>query len=86
MCSGRGIFFFIHACVVFLLRREENGFALGALFSSLYVDKYGEEDIGFLRGKPLFLDQQRLNSLKTIWLSHSFDQEVIKRDQKRYKL
>lgn len=86
-CSGKGLFFLVKECVVFVARRREGNYVSGYFFHSLYLDKYGEEDEGFLRGKPLFLAQQRYDQLQQLWFSPGdIDNEVVKAGSKLYKL
>jgi len=84
--GGRGIFLFIKECGVFLLRKGEEKFVSGCFFPSIYLDRYGEEDIGFNRGKPLFLSKERYEKLCHLWLSNDWDDEIIKLEVKRYLL
>ncbi|KAL3318672.1 E3 ubiquitin-protein ligase ubr3 [Cichlidogyrus casuarinus] len=41
-------------------------------WGSIYLDAYGEEDAHLKRGKPLYLNHQRLALLEQQWLTHSF--------------
>jgi len=60
ICSGgKGIILLVKESSIFLLRKQIVRYASGAFVSSIYVDKYGEEDAGFIRGKPLFLSIER---------------------------
>jgi len=70
---GIGIFFLVQKCTVLLIRNKK-----AAYYSSLYVDRYGEEDMGLKRGKPLFLSQSRYGALKEIYLKNQIAREVTK--------
>jgi hypothetical protein len=47
-CSGKGLFFLVKECAIFVGRRiEENHNSVnGYFYGTVYVDKYGEEDPG----------------------------------------
>lgn len=51
---------------------------MGGFFPSIYLDKYGDQDIGFSRGKPLFLSLERLEELRKYWLNQisTFDHQI----------
>lgn len=87
-CSEKGLFFLVKDCVVFIARRIETSTAVSGYFAgSLYLDKYGEEDPGFQRGKPLFLDAARYEQLCQMFLSTAaLDAEVVKRGNKLYEI
>jgi hypothetical protein len=40
-----------------------------SFWGGLYLDSYGEEDRGLTRGRPLLLNQQRLQALHSLWAS-----------------
>jgi len=45
--------------------------AYAAYHPSLYLDAHGEEDRGLRRGKPLFLNEQRVAATHRLWLAHA---------------
>ena len=63
--SGIGIFFLLTKATVLLLSGMKSVY-----WKSIYVDSHGEEDIGLKRGRPLFLNQARLQALKDLYLNH----------------
>jgi E3 ubiquitin-protein ligase UBR1 len=85
-CSGQGVFFLFKECVVLLARKVDGAYVNGGFFNSVYLDKYGEEDVGFKRGKPLFLEPGRYEELRKMWLQHGLDDNVVKRGPKHYSL
>ncbi|CAN0345221.1 unnamed protein product [Ectocarpus fasciculatus] len=58
-------------CVVLLIRDSR-----GAYYPSIYLDDHGEEDAQLRRGRPLFLNKHRYDSLKQLYLRHKVAQEV----------
>ncbi|PRP81502.1 E3 ubiquitin-protein ligase UBR3-like [Planoprotostelium fungivorum] len=54
----------------------EAGKVNGCMWSSIYLDKYGEEDPMYRRGKPLYLSSERIESLRQMWLNGELEQEV----------
>eukprot|EP00762_Andalucia_godoyi_P008482 ANDGO_05780.mRNA.1 E3 ubiquitin-protein ligase ubr1 len=52
--AGHGIFLCLRSSKTLLLRPDAGGY-----IPSLYLDPHGEEDTGFRRGLPLYLNQQR---------------------------
>jgi len=86
-CGRKIVILLVKQCTIFLLRRQETEkYISGCFYSSIYLDKYGEEDPGFNRGKPLFLDEGRYEQLRLLWMSSNFDDEVSKRDPRRYRV
>jgi len=85
-CAGRGIIFLVKDCAVFVIRKREGKYVQGCFFPSIYLDKYGEDDLGFVRGKPLFLNAARYEEVRSLALSLNFDDEVMRRDAKRYRI
>lgn len=69
--SGVGIFFLIQKCTVLLIHNNKSAYS-----ASLYVDEHGEEDPGLRRGRPLFLKDERYESLEKLWREHSVPREV----------
>ncbi|CAF0978507.1 unnamed protein product, partial [Didymodactylos carnosus] len=55
------------------LIQRENKYAKTA---SLYLDEHGEEDVDLRRGKRLYLNDNRLKSFYSSWISSSLDQNV----------
>ena len=43
-----------------------------------YVDDNGEEDVGLRRGRPLYLDQGRIQHLYRLWAQHLTAREVVR--------
>ncbi len=85
-CSGKGIFLLLKECTIFLTKKQDGPYIVGTFVGSIYLDKYGEEDIGFKRGKPLFLNQSLYEQLWQLWLTHSFDEETVKKGTRHYQL
>mmetsp|Transcript_18508 Transcript_18508/g.53111 ORF Transcript_18508/g.53111 Transcript_18508/m.53111 type:complete len:3364 (-) Transcript_18508:71-10162(-) len=69
--SGVGIFFLVQKCTVLLIHNNKSAYS-----ASLYVDEHGEEDPGLRRGRPLFLKDERYESLEKLWREHSIPREV----------
>ncbi|CAN0327572.1 unnamed protein product, partial [Ectocarpus sp. 8 AP-2014] len=69
--AGVGVFFLVQRCVVLLIRDSR-----GAYYPSIYLDDHGEEDAQLRRGRPLFLNKHRYDSLKQLYLRHKVAQEV----------
>ena len=44
-----------------------------SVWGTLYVDKYGEDDIGFKRGKALYLQEDRFQLLYKQWITQTYD-------------
>lgn len=65
---GTGIFLNLPSSNVHLLRDHKI-----AVWGSLYLDSYGEEDRFLSRGKPLFLSKSRVGQLCSEIMEHSFD-------------
>lgn len=47
-----------------------------AYFPSVYLDIYGEIHKAY-RGKPLHLNQERYEALRSLWASHGISVDVI---------
>ncbi|OQR90247.1 hypothetical protein THRCLA_09396 [Thraustotheca clavata] len=71
---GNSAFFLLKQCSILLV--GEHGRA--SLFSSPYVDEFGEEDLYVKRGRPLYLAPKRLMVLFQLIVSHSIAIEVSK--------
>jgi len=69
--SGIGVFFLVQKCTVLLMHNNKSAYS-----PSLYVDENGEEDPGLRRGRPLYLNQSRLQSLEALWRSNGVPREV----------
>jgi E3 ubiquitin-protein ligase UBR1 len=64
-CSnGNGIFLLLSSSVVLLLTGNDRG----CVWGTCYIDQHGEEDIGVRRGRPLSLDRERLELLRSTFL------------------
>ncbi|CAN0161036.1 unnamed protein product [Ectocarpus sp. 4 AP-2014] len=68
--AALGVWLFLQ-CVVLLIRDSR-----GAYYPSIYLDDHGEEDAQLRRGRPLFLNKHRYDSLKQLYLRHKVAQEV----------
>ncbi|XP_052267250.1 E3 ubiquitin-protein ligase UBR3-like [Dreissena polymorpha] len=66
--AGTGIFLLINSSIIVVIRGPR-----AALWGSVYLDEYGEEDKDLKRGKPLYLSNDRYSLLEAQWISHSFD-------------
>jgi hypothetical protein len=72
-CSPEaGVFFLVQDCIIVLLFRKK-----AAYFPSPYVDSYGERHRHF-KGRPLFLDQKRMDIVHKLRTDHGIPREVIK--------
>jgi len=69
--SGVGIFFLVQKCIVLLVDSNKSAYS-----PSLYVDENGEEDLGLKRGRPLFLNEARLQTLEALWRNNGIPREV----------
>jgi len=76
-CSAVGIYLLLKKCLIVLVGYKQGKLIYGT-FSSIYLDKYGEEDLEFRRGKSLFLDQSRYEHLHTVWLTNTIYEEIKK--------
>ena len=73
-CSaGHGLFFLLHRTHTVLLRGPHAAYSI-----SPYVDAHGEEDAGLRRGRPLYLDKERMRTLSRLWAAHSISGEVVR--------
>eukprot|EP00457_Paulinella_chromatophora_P011798 gb/GEZN01011960.1/.p1 GENE.gb/GEZN01011960.1/~~gb/GEZN01011960.1/.p1 ORF type:complete len:205 (+),score=7.80 gb/GEZN01011960.1/:200-814(+) len=62
-CSpSNGIYLLLKESIIILVSQ-----GLSAYNGSVYVDSYGEMDIGLIRGRPLSLDPQRMAHLDTLY-------------------
>ncbi|CAM4770495.1 unnamed protein product [Rotaria magnacalcarata] len=59
----------IHSTETLIQRKQRYNY-----WSSLYLDKYGEEDIHLRRGRILYLNEDRLKLLYSAWISSNLDQ------------
>ncbi|WAQ93484.1 UBR3-like protein [Mya arenaria] len=66
--AGTGIFLLINSSIIVVIRGPR-----AALWGSVYLDEYGEEDKDLKRGKPLYLSNDRYSLLQNQWITHSFD-------------
>ncbi|GAA0163551.1 ubiquitin-protein ligase [Lithospermum erythrorhizon] len=66
--AGIGVFLLIRKTTVLLQRSGRQ-----ALWPSPYLDSFGEEDIDFYRGKPLYLNEERYAALTHMVSSHGID-------------
>lgn len=68
--AGVGLFLILKSTSVQVIRK-----ARSTMWGSPYLDVHGEEDKRFSRGKPLYLNEERYESLQRLWLTHGFDQD-----------
>eukprot|EP01119_Soliformovum_irregulare_P010036 TRINITY_DN2433_c0_g1_i1.p1 TRINITY_DN2433_c0_g1~~TRINITY_DN2433_c0_g1_i1.p1 ORF type:complete len:1610 (+),score=459.01 TRINITY_DN2433_c0_g1_i1:619-4830(+) len=85
-CAGRGAFFLLKECTTFVAVKFEGNFTHGFMDCSTYRDRYGEEDKGFQRGKPLYLSSADYEEMRW-WVmdGHKMLSESAKRGSKRWK-
>jgi len=65
-----GVFLMPKTSFTLVLRQDRR-----SLWNSIYVDERGEDDPNLRRGKPLFLDQERLSMLENMWIKQSYDED-----------
>jgi hypothetical protein len=70
-CDGTGLFFLVRKCSVIAIRGEH-----AAILQTPYLDQWGEEDVGFKRGRPLYLDSKRWNTLLNDYKFHRISHQV----------
>eukprot|EP01087_Luapelamoeba_hula_P008739 TRINITY_DN2207_c2_g1_i1.p1 TRINITY_DN2207_c2_g1~~TRINITY_DN2207_c2_g1_i1.p1 ORF type:complete len:511 (-),score=126.90 TRINITY_DN2207_c2_g1_i1:159-1472(-) len=75
--AGEGVFLLANDTVILILRYGVEG----RLWNSPYLDSHGEEDQGLRRGRPLALNRQRYNQLRSMWLEHDIANQICKRGQ-----
>ena len=63
-----GVFLILKTSMVLLLRGDRR-----CIWGSPYLDAFGEEDSELKRGKPLFLNASRYESLERLWITHGLD-------------
>lgn len=68
---GVGVFFLLQDCSVLLIYLDR-----ACYFPSPYVDVYGERHKQF-RGRPLHLDERRLEALRRVWAKQRVPYEVV---------
>lgn len=68
--AGCGIFFLVQKCVTILIHKEKAVFSM-----SPYVDNHGETP--HYRGRPLYLDKARYDSLHEFWSAHLTREKVV---------
>lgn len=66
--AGVGVFLLVRKTTILLQRAARQ-----APWPSPYLDAFGEEDIDMLRGKPLYLNEERYASLTYMVASHGLD-------------
>ncbi|GAV69454.1 zf-UBR domain-containing protein [Cephalotus follicularis] len=66
--AGTGVFLLIRRTTILLQRSARQ-----APWPSPYLDTFGEEDIEMLRGKPLYLNEERYAALTCMVASHGLD-------------
>jgi len=70
-CDGVGLFFLVRKCSILSIRGEH-----AAILPTPYLDQWGEEDVGFKRGRPLFLDHKRWDKLVNDYKFHRISHSV----------
>jgi len=75
--GGFGIYFLVKKSRVLLVDTRKQAF-----YPSLYVDEFGNEDVGLRRGKPLKLNVERHEELEGIWRRGDIAREVANRRQR----
>lgn len=70
-CNGVGLFFLVRKCSLIAIRGEH-----AAVLDTPYLDEYNEEDVGFRRGKPLYLDGKRWSNIVNMYLYHRIPHQV----------
>ncbi|XP_043702921.1 E3 ubiquitin-protein ligase PRT6-like [Telopea speciosissima] len=73
--AGIGVFLLIRRTTILLQRSARQ-----SPWPSPYLDSFGEEDIEMLRGKPLYLNEERYTALTHMVASHGLDRssEVLR--------
>ncbi|KAK1298843.1 hypothetical protein QJS10_CPB14g00607 [Acorus calamus] len=66
--AGIGVFLIIRRTTILLQRHLRQ-----ATWPSPYLDAFGEEDFNMLRGKPLYLNEERYAALTHLVVSHGLD-------------
>jgi len=69
--AGIGIFLLLKATWVLLIRNNRT-----AIWGSPYLDEFGEEDMELHRGKPLYLNQERMQVLQRLFVTQGFDYDA----------
>lgn len=69
--AGIGIFLLLKATWVLLIRNNRT-----AIWGSPYLDEFGEEDMELHRGKPLYLNQERMEVLQRLFVTQGFDYDA----------
>ena len=70
--GGVGAFLLLRDTRTLLLRAADRR----AVWGSLYLDSFGEEDTNRRRGKPLFLSEQRVARLTKLLATHTLEQDA----------
>jgi hypothetical protein len=84
LSGGAGLYLLLGRCVVLAVRGAHSATLPGHW--SPYLDAYGEPDEGLVRGRPLFLDQERWQGLQRLYAGHRIATEVsrIRASSDRY--
>ncbi|TPX37695.1 hypothetical protein SmJEL517_g00734 [Synchytrium microbalum] len=75
-----GVFLIIKRAAVMVLRSNNRG----CMVNSPYLDAHGEEDPGFRRGKPVFLNAKRYDELRKLVVSHGVSKHIARRLESIY--
>lgn len=70
-CNGSGLFFLVRKCSLIAIRGEH-----ASVMETPYLDEYNEEDVGFRRGRPLYLDNKRWEKIVNLYLYHRIAHQV----------
>ncbi|KAG9092544.1 hypothetical protein FRC07_011629, partial [Ceratobasidium sp. 392] len=74
-CGGAvGLFFLVRRCAVLYLSAGNGSFG-----QAPYLDVHGEVDYGMRRGRRQFLNAQRFEELRRIWLTHGIPTFVARK-------
>ncbi|KAH9261791.1 hypothetical protein BASA81_000447 [Batrachochytrium salamandrivorans] len=75
--GGVCAFFLVQRSVVLFVNRKKS-----VLYSSLYLDKHGEDRNGHNRGLPMKLDPMRMANVQSIFEQHRIPMEIASRSSK----
>jgi len=78
--AGSGVFLMLQSSAIIIMSDEKCCF-----WGSPYFDQFGEEDLFFSRGKPLFLSLPVYELLGTFITLHKLDDELLRADIPNYK-
>ena len=70
--NGFGVFLWLQKSKLIIIWNN-----LGVLFKSCYLDKYGEEDCGLIRGNRINLNNERYQQLQQIITGHKIPNKMV---------